>query len=497
MFRSRACSCFLCAIVGLAVAFLLFGAPTPANAQGPKGPVSFINDVAPILKENCYACHDAKKKKGKLDISTYELLRKGGTKDDPIVPGKAKESIFHDVLVATGAGRMPPKDAGDPLPKDKIAIIARWIDEGAKLDAGVEAKADILRELRKRWTPPKAPETYKFPVNVNALAFTPDSKKLVVGGYHELTVWDAATGKLEKRIATRAERAYGMAYLPDGKLAVAGGRPGQEGDVRVYDLNAGTDGVNDKKVFVKELVQSDDSILAIALSADGKKLAGAGCDRIVRVWDVASGKLEHSIENHADWVLGLAFSPDGKYLLTSSRDKTAKIWDLAAKESLVTFPDHQNPVYAVAMTPDGKYGISAGEDNNVRQWQATDASKQIGKQAKAMAGHGKGVFRIAMVTAPKPLLATCSADTSVRLWDPVAGTAIKTLTGHSDWVYAVAISPNAEFVAGGAWNGEVRVWKTDGTQVSVFNASPGIVTKATVSNPPPPEPKAVPKAKKK
>ena len=317
MFRGHACHCVFCFILGLILACLL-AAPIVVSAQPTKGPVSFINDVAPILKENCYACHDAKKKKGKLELTSYETFRKGGSKDDPIVPGKAKESYLIDVLTSTTANRMPPKDAGDALSKEKIAIVSRWIDEGAKLDAGLDPKADILRELRKRWTPPKPPDAYKFPVNVNAMAFTPDNKRLIVGGYHELTIWDAVTGKLDRRIRTRAERAYGMVFLPDGKLVVAGGRPGQEGDVRIYDINAGTDGVNDKKVFLKELVQADDSLMALALSADGKKLAAAGCDRIVRVWDLPSGKLEHSIENHADWVLGLSFSADGKYLASAS-----------------------------------------------------------------------------------------------------------------------------------------------------------------------------------
>ena len=104
--------------------------------------------------------------------------------------------------------------------------------------------------------------------------FTPDNQKLVVSGHHELTVWDIAQTKLEKRIYTRAERAYAMAFLPDGKLAVAGGRPGQEGDVRVYNLQGGTpkmaggfavvDGVNDANVMVKELAETDDSVLCLA-----------------------------------------------------------------------------------------------------------------------------------------------------------------------------------------------------------------------------------------
>jgi hypothetical protein len=371
MFRSRCCYCIFCSLIALAVAWLLLARPQASHAQGPKGPVSFINDVAPILKENCYACHDAKKKKGKLEMTSYETFRKGGTKDDPITPGKPKESILIDVLTSTGPDRMPPKDVGDALPPEKIAIIAKWIEEGGKLDKGVDAKADLLRELRIRWKPPQVLSAYKYPVNINALAFTPDNKKIVVGGYHELTIWDVESAKLEKRLWTKAERAYGLVFLPDGTLAVAGARPGQEGDLRIYNINAPgkdmggvtlLDGVNDKSVLLKTLLETDDSVLAVALSPDGKKIASGGCDRLVRVWDLASGKLEHAIENHADWVFGVVFAQDSNLLVTGSRDKTAKVWDLKAKESVLTFPDHQAPVYAVGISADGKTCISAGED---------------------------------------------------------------------------------------------------------------------------------------
>lgn len=487
MLRSRPCYCVFCSVLGLALAWLIFFGSAPAAWA--QGNVSFIKEVAPILKDHCYACHDGKTKKGKLDMTTFENFRAGGTKDDPITPGKAKESILIDVLISTGKDRMPPKDAGKQLPKEKIDIIAKWIDQGAKLDAGIDNKASLVRELRNRWKAPTPPTAYKFPIMINSLAFTPDSKKVVVGGYHELTVWDAESGKLERRVFTRAERTYAMAFLPDGKLAVAGGRPGQEGDVRIYNINAGTakdhggvpsvDGANDKAVLLQVLAEADDSILALAVSADGKKLAAGGCDRLVRVWDLSSGKLEHSIENHADWVFAVGFSPDGKQLITGSRDKTAKIWDLTAKESLVTFPDHQNGVYAVAITPDGLTGISAGEDSNIRSWQATDKNKAIGKAVKSIGTHAKPIFRMAYLPDAKtPLLASCSADGSIKLFNPVAGTALKTFSGFTDWVYAVAISPDGKLVAGGSWNGEVRVFKADdGNLLKAFNASPGYVTK--------------------
>ncbi len=492
MFRSRCCYCILCSMLGLLLAWLMLSGQTPSvYSQAPKGPVSFINDVAPILKENCFACHDAKKKKGKFEMTTFENLRKGGTKDDPITPGQPKQSLLIDLLTASGPERMPPKENGDALSKEKVAVIAKWIEEGAKLDKGVDAKADLMRELRIRWKAPQPPVAYTFPFLVNALAFSPDSKKLIVGGYHELTVWDATQGKLEKRLYTRAERAKALVFLPDGKLAVAGSRPGQEGDVRIYNLGAPgknvdgviiLDGVNDKNVLLKELLEVDDEVLALAVSPDGKKLASGGCDRLVRVWDLATGKLEHAIENHADWVLGVAFSPDNKYLITGSRDKTAKVWDLTAKESVLTFPDHQNPVYGVGITSDGKTGFSVGEDSQLRQWQATDAGKQIGKQVRAMAG-GKALFKVAYHADPKiPLLATGGADNTVRLFNAGTGAALKTLTGLTDYVFAVAISPDGQLVAAGSNSGEVRVWKaSDGTPVKDFIASPGYVAKTVAA----------------
>ncbi|HEY8504650.1 MAG TPA: c-type cytochrome domain-containing protein [Gemmataceae bacterium] len=486
MRQPRFCLCILCAVLAsIAAALILLGSPATARAQNK--PVSFIEDVAPVLKENCFACHDAKKRSGKYDMTTFETLLAGGASAEAIVPGKPDESeLYYLISAEDEERRMPPKGKGDPLPKEKVELIKRWIEQGAKPDAGIDPKGDLVAALRARWKPPAPPDSYRFPTIVNALAFTPDGERLVAGGHHELTVWDLATGKLRKRVHTRSERAYAMAFLPDGKLAVAGGRPGQEGDVRVYDLGAPgkeenevtvLDGVGDPKVLVKQLAQADDSVLCLALSKDGKKLAAGGCDRVVRVWDVSGGaaaaKLKGEIENHADWVLGVAFSDDGKLLFTAGRDKTAKVWDLAAKESVLTFPGHQEPVFDVAVKADGKVGYSVGADKQLRFWNASGD----GKQVRNVGGHGGEIYKLLRHPKEK-LLITCSADKTVRVWNEDNGRAVRTLSGLNDYVYALAVSPDGTRVAAGAYDGEVKVWAlSDGKLVKEFNASPGYVAR--------------------
>ncbi len=486
MLPSR-CFCVLCAIAAAVLAVLLLN-PTPASAQ--QKPVSFINDVAPIIKENCFACHDAKKRSGKYDMTTFEKLLAGGAGGSPIAAGKPKESDFHDLMITKEDRRMPPRDKGEAVAAEKSAIVEKWIAEGAKLDAGIDAKADLLKELRIRWKPPTPAVAYKFPVVVNSLAFTPDSKSIVVGAHHELTVWSLPGAKLTKRIAMRAERAYAMVFLPDGKLAVAGGRPGQEGDVRIFDLGGVKgktengveflDGVNDSKVMVKQLLDADDSVLCLALAPDGKHLAAGGCDRAIRYWDISAGaaaaKLEQTVENHADWILGIALSADNKFLVSAARDKTAKVWDLKAKESVMTFPDHQEVVYGVALNSDASVGFSIGKDRQLRSWKPGGDAKQI----KNSAAHGDEVFKIA-VHPKDAILATTSADKSVRLWDAKAHAVTKTLPGLTDHVFAVAFSPDGTLVAGGSFAGEVGVWKVadpkDLKPVVLFNATPGLPVK--------------------
>ena len=432
--------------------------PTP----GGDGPVGFLKDVAPILVQNCIACHNPKKSEGRYNMITFALLAKGGQQGEGITlePGDPDASRFVELIRPDGSPRMPFKQ--DPLPPEEVATIERWVKEGAMYD-GASPTEDWTAVLRKS-TPVVIPESYPVAVPITALAFRPDNAEVAASGYHEINFWRVADGTLDRRLRGLAERVYEVAYSPDGRwMATASGDPGQLGAVKLWLAEPG----GGKPV--RDLLESGDCLFAVAFSPDGKQVAAAGADRTIRIWEVETGKGMTTIEDHADWIFDLAFSPDGKRIASASRDKTSKVFDVAKKESVATFPGHAQAVYTVAFSPDGKTVATGGEDNQVRVWDPDDD----GKQVRTIGRFGGAVFKLQYTPDGKELVA-CSADKTVRVFDANGGPS-RTLQGHADWIYTFAISPDGKTVASGSWDGEVRLWNlADGKPLRTILAAPGL-----------------------
>ena len=98
---------------------------TPAQDK----PVSYEKDIVPIFKATCISCHKPDKKKGKLDMTTYADLIKGGKQGSPVTPGDPAKSLIVE-MISGNEPEMPEK--GDPLKPEQVALISRWIKEGAK-----------------------------------------------------------------------------------------------------------------------------------------------------------------------------------------------------------------------------------------------------------------------------------------------------------------------------------------------------------------------------
>ncbi|HUG93957.1 MAG TPA: c-type cytochrome domain-containing protein [Planctomycetaceae bacterium] len=416
--------------------------------------VSFAESVAPIFARRCLACHNARTAKGRYNMETFAAIVKGGESGEAVVAGDSDGSNLFGMVEAEAM----PKDA-DPLSTDELAAIQKWIVTGAKLDAGLDPNAPLITIMPKQ-PQPAPPESYRVPVPVTALAFSPDGTLLASSGYHELLVWNAADGQLVRRITNVAERVYDIEFSPDGqRVAVAAGTPAQIGEAKIFNLADGA--------LLHDLVATDDSVFAVAFSPDGGRLASAGADRTIRVYDASTGQQQHSIEDHADWVMDVAWSPDGAKLASASRDKTSKVFDATTGDSLVTFNGHGEPVFGVAFSPDGAQVVTSGRDKQIRIWKADDAA-----EARKIGGFGNEVFRL-HVTA-EGLVYSSSADKTARVHKLADGAQVRAFSGHQDWVYSVAFHPGTKKVASGSYDGEVRLWNADdGAGLATFIAAPG------------------------
>ncbi len=103
--------------------------------------VSFDKDIQPFLQARCVKCHSDTKRSGGLSVVTGADLSRGGESGPAIVPGKPDESHLYELI---HLGEMPPK-GNEPLTKDEIERIRRWIVEGAK-HTGSDVTAPIITE---------------------------------------------------------------------------------------------------------------------------------------------------------------------------------------------------------------------------------------------------------------------------------------------------------------------------------------------------------------
>ena len=416
--------------------------------------VSFAETVAPIFSKRCLACHNARTAKGRYNMETFAAIVKGGESGDPLEVGDADSSTLF-ALIEDGS---MPKDA-DPLSPEQIAAVKHWINTGAVLDAGLSPSAPLIQIMPKE-TQPDPPEAYPVPVPVTSVAFSPDGATLATSGYHEVILWKVEDGSLLRRITNVAERVYDIEFTKDGqKIVVASGTPAQIGEAKIFQVADGK--------LLGDLVRTNDSVFAVSLSPDEKRLATAGADRAIRVFDFATQKQQLLIEDHADWVMDVAWSADGTRLASASRDKTSKVFDAVSGDSLVTFNGHGQPVYGVGFQADGKIVVSSGSDKQIRTWNVADA-----KQVKVIGGFGNEVFRI--IVTPEGHVYSCSADKNARAHQISDGKALKTFAGHTDWVYSVAVHAGTKRVAAGSYNGEVRIWNIDDAKESLkIIAAPG------------------------
>lgn len=122
--------------------------PMITKATG-KETVRFSFDIAPLLVDNCGGCHiDAQQVRGGLRMDTFVQMMRGGDNGAMITPGRGEASLLVKKLRGTATdGERMPAGGRPPLPDDSIALISKWIDEGATIDADQNRSVKVISKL--------------------------------------------------------------------------------------------------------------------------------------------------------------------------------------------------------------------------------------------------------------------------------------------------------------------------------------------------------------
>ncbi|MDR3406532.1 MAG: DUF1553 domain-containing protein [Chthoniobacter sp.] len=373
-----------------------------------------------LLKSNCFSCHNDQKKKGGLVMTSRETLLKGGDNGPALDLNAPEKSALLDALAADADPHMPPKKQ---LSAPQIDLLKRWVHDGAKWDAAALVRQPSTPRIVSVAPPPAsyhpilalalAPDSTRLAVGcgnevvlydvsgakldiinrasahpdpIQSIAWSPDGKRLATGAFRRVVIWNAESLTKEREITDGlTDRIAAVRFLPDGnQLVIADGRAAELGTVRIADTGTGT--------ITASWTAHADTIFDLAVSKDGKLLATAGGDKLVKLWDLETHKEIGKLEGHVAQVLTLAFNADATQLASGGADFQLKVWDVKTHEKINTLGTHidainglawptSGPVIAVCETTPLRYtelvsntGAANGESAKERKLESADAA---------------------------------------------------------------------------------------------------------------------------
>ncbi|MBC8869737.1 MAG: protein kinase [Planctomycetes bacterium] len=288
---------------------------------------------------------------------------------------------------------------------------------------------------------------------INAAAFSPDGAMVLIGcgvvgqvvGPEKpigAQLWDVATGKptgptLEHRASINA-----VAFSPDGKVLLTGG---WDNTARLWDPKTGN--------AIGPPLIHDSVLRAVAFSPDGKVVVTHVNDGSAQLWDAETGKPTALSIKRQGYIRAVAFSPDGKTMITGLADNTARLWEVGTWKALGAPLLHQGMtmVTAVAFNPDGKFVLTGG-GNTARLWDLA-TGKPIGPALE----HLGTVVDVRFSPDGKTML-TDTYDHTARLWQVGPGTAKNRTLDCEGPLTAVVFSPDAKTLLTGSLQGPARLW---------------------------------------
>ena len=432
--------------------------------------ITFDDHIKPLFRARCAACHNPDKKNGDLDVTNYTGLMLGGGSGEVVSPGDVGGSYLFALVNHDDEPAMPP-DA-PRIPDAEITLLSQWIEQGA-----LENKSSKAKMINK----PKVAALDASPLERPSVVISPAHLSLqpanvVSRANAALTMhtspWApvmALAGPGQVQIYNMESRALtGILDFPEGIVNVlrfsrngsllmgAGGRPGAQGIVAIWDLQSGQ--------RLATLDEEIDAILTADISPDQQQVFVGGPQKMVRVYSTATGELSFEVKKHTEWLTAGEFSPDGVLLATADRNGGIHVWETFTGREYLTLAGHGSAVTGLSWRVDSNLLASTSEDGTVKLWEMEN-----GGQVRSWNAHGGGSQSVEFTRDGR--LVTTGRDRTGKLWDQ-AGKQLAAFGGLADIGTSATHCDETNQVVVGDWAGNAIVFGVDGKEVGRLEVTP-------------------------
>ncbi|MBD1858012.1 MULTISPECIES: caspase family protein [Leptolyngbya] len=339
----------------------------------------------------------------------------------------------------------------------------RWVRSVAVSPSGTFIVSGSEDNTIRLWNLDGSPKGDPFEGHrerVLSVAIAPNDQ-FIASGSADCTIrlWDLQGHGIGEVFAGHQDWVRSVRVAPNGCFIASASR---DKTVRLWDLQGN---------LMSRVIQPDQGrILSVAFSPDGCSIASGGESTRVQQWNVQTHNLIRSFEGHTSWIRSIKFTPDGKYIVSGSADTTLRLWNAQADSSTeavkVSSDGHHAWVRSVAVSPTGEFVISSSDDKTVCLWSLSDGDCYFNQ---CFGRHDDRVLSVAISPdSNRRLVASGSADNTIRLWDLDQSSQPIVLKGHQSRVLSVAFSPeDGRYIVSGSQDKTLRLWDLQGDQIWV------------------------------
>jgi len=301
------------------------------------------------------------------------------------------------------------------------------------------------------------------------MAVSPDDKTIASVGQNSgaITLWDADTGHLVRRLVGHDGRVRSARFHPDGKRLFSSG---EDGTVKIWNLSTGE--------TLKSVLIFDDGktrgVNGLHVSPAGDKFLTFAPDGMF-FWDAENGKRLGGPRIEADDIAGASFSPNGKMLATRHKDSMVRVWRMSDGTEIHALKHDNGRVHCVAFRPDGRELATGGDHESVQLWDLATG------ESRASFNTHSDPHQLVYSSCGRTLAVRPSYAAVVQLFELPSGRQKLQLAGHAGWTSGVAFSRDGKTLITASHDGSIRRWSTEGAALTKRLGHCGALTDCDVT----------------